>query len=163
MAERQGKVEAIWIKRRKRGEMAPAQFAILRAGRGIAGNADQGGKRQVTIISSEVWQERTRMLRASLSPSARRANVLVSGINLENSTGRILRLGQVRLRIGGETRPCQRMDEAWPGLKNALAPAWGGGAYGEVLDNGEIEIGDSVFWEEEILPGNDADTRGGKS
>ena len=39
------------------------------------------------------------------------------------------------------------MDEAQPGLRGALERPWAGGAYGEVLNDGEIAIGDSVSWD----------------
>ncbi len=53
----QGQLEAIWIKRFKRGPMDPATEATMVEGRGIEGNANQGGKRQVTIISKEMWEK----------------------------------------------------------------------------------------------------------
>ena len=142
----EGRLEAIWIKRAKRGPMDPKPKATLRAGWGLVDNANQGGKRQVTIIEQEVWMERTAQAGATLDPAKRRANLMVSGIALADSRKKILQIGAVRIRIYGETKPCELMDAAHQGLRAAMYENWGGGAYGEVLDDGEIAIGDPVRW-----------------
>jgi MOSC domain-containing protein YiiM len=144
-----GKLEAIWIKRFRRGPMDSKDSAELRAGRGIEENANQGGKRQVTVISKEAFAEVSAELGATIEPSFRRANFMVSGIDLRESRGRVLAVGGVRLRLVGETRPCERMDEAHPGLRSALSPEWRGGAYGEVLNDGAIAVGCDVSFVEE--------------
>jgi MOSC domain-containing protein YiiM len=141
-----GTLEAIWIKRMRRGPMDPVSSATLAAGRGLVGNADQGGRRQVTLIERERWNDVMERLQAGIDPAARRANLMVGGVSLANTRGRVLVIGGCRLRILGETRPCERMDEALPGLQDALRNGWGGGAFGEVLDDGEIRVGDPVEW-----------------
>ena len=141
-----GRVAAIWVKRCKRGPMDPASRAVLVAGKGIVGNADQGGKRQVTIISGEVFDDLRDALGPDLDPSMRRANLMVRGVELSRTRGRTLVVGSVRILVHGETRPCELMDENLPGLRAALGPDWRGGVYGEVLGDGEIGVGDAVRW-----------------
>ena len=141
-----GKLKAIWVKRAKRGPMDAKAAATLVANRGIVGNADQGLRRQVTIISQERWAELMAETGAALDPIVRRANLLVSGIDLVDSRGKTLQVGAVRIRIYNETRPCERMDEAHPGLQEAMKAKWGGGVFGEVLDDGEIAVGDAARW-----------------
>jgi MOSC domain-containing protein YiiM len=144
-----GKLEAIWIKRFRRGPMDPRESAVIRAGSGIEENANQGGRRQVTVISKEAFENVSAELGAPIDPAWRRANLMVSGIDLRESRGRVLEVGGVRLRIAGETRPCERMDEAHPGLRAALSPEWRGGVYGEVLDDGPVSVGCEVRFMEE--------------
>jgi MOSC domain-containing protein YiiM len=143
------KLRAIWLKRFKRGPMDPKDTATLRAGKGLVGNANQGGRRQVTLLEEESWAEALAELGEDLDPATRRANLLLAGIRLEGTRGRILRVGPCRLRIFCENVPCERMDEARPGLKRALKPRWRAGACAEVIEGGEIRVGDEVAWEED--------------
>ncbi len=131
--------------------MDPAERARLVADAGIEGCANQGGKRQVTVIEREVFDEIRRSL-PDAEPIMRRANFMVSGIRLENSRGKTLTVGDVRIELFGETRPCERMDEQCPGLTAALGPQWNGGAFGVVLDDGEVGVGDTVTLEDGSPP-----------
>lgn len=147
-----GQVLAIQVKRSHGGVMDGRDSAALVAGRGIVGDATKGGRRQVTILSLDRWRQLTAHLPGPPDPAIRRANLLVDGVDLDSSRGRILAIGEVRIRIFGETRPCHQMDEACPGLQDALAPPWGGGAFGEVLNDGEIHVGCPVAWEAAVDP-----------
>jgi MOSC domain-containing protein YiiM len=136
----------IWIKRAHRGPMDAAVRAMLVPGRGIAANADQGGRRQVTLIDLERWRELMDRLGADLVTGARRANLVIDSLDLFDSRGKTLRIGSARLHVLGETRPCERMEEALPGLRAAMREHWGGGAYAEVIEGGDISVGDVVEW-----------------
>lgn len=122
--------------------------ATLVAGQGMQGSVGRSRRRQVTLITSEAWTSATAELKRDPGPSSRRANILVSGIDLAHTRGRVLLTGSCRISIGGELTPCERMDEAAPGLRRALEPDWRGGVFGEVLDGGTVRIGDPVAWED---------------
>lgn len=136
-----GSVVSLWLKPAHGRPMQPVPEIELVAGRGIRGNADQGGWRQVTVIEEAAWREAEAELGASIDPGARRANVLVRGVDLRESRGKLLRLGDAVIRIEGQTRPCEQMDDAFHGLRAALGPNWRSGAYGQIVEGGTIRPG----------------------
>jgi MOSC domain-containing protein YiiM len=71
---------------------------------------------------------------------------MLRGIDLEGQRGRTLRIGSALIRIYNETTPCERMEEAQPGLRKALKPRWRAGAFGEIVEGGIIQIGDAAEW-----------------
>jgi MOSC domain-containing protein YiiM len=139
-------IAAIWLKRAKRGPMDLVDSAELVAGRGLRGNANQGGKRQITIIDEAAWRAACDEIAVDVPPSRRRANVMLRGLDLEKTRGQFLRLGTCVIRIYGETTPCERMEEAQTGLRAALRPHWRGGVYGEIVEGGTICVGDEAEW-----------------
>ena len=124
--------------------MDAVESAELVAGRGIVGNADQGGRRQVTIIDEAAWRAACAEVGVDVPPLGRRANIMLRGIDLERTRGRMLRLGGCLIRISGEVTPCERMEEAQAGLQRALRPQWRGGVFGEVIEGGTIRVGDEA-------------------
>ena len=145
----QGQLLRIWIKRAHKAPMDPVDTARLQSDGGVVDNADWGAKRHVTLLDDARWQRAERDLGLAVDPASRRANLLLSGIPLVETAGRTLRIGPARLIIRGETRPCEILDEAQPGLKDALDADWGGGAWAEVIEDGDIHVGDEVSWEDD--------------
>jgi MOSC domain-containing protein YiiM len=146
-----GRLEAIWSKRAHRGKMDPLEHVELVAGKGVAGSVGRSTRRQVTVIEREVWERVQDELGAVIAPSARRANLMISGVALVETRGQVLRIGESLIKIGGHTTPCERMDEAHPGLQAALRSQWGGGAFAQVIVGGTIRVGDIVQWEQMAL------------
>ena len=142
-----GRLDGIFVKRVHRGPMDPVDEAQLEAGRGLIGNVDRSRRRQVTLLESESWNACMEELGVEGDPSLRRANILVSGLRLAQTRGRVLAIGDARLAVGGEVTPCERMDEAIPGLRNAMRPDWRGGVFAQVMAGGVINVGDQVDWE----------------
>jgi MOSC domain-containing protein YiiM len=142
-----GRLEAIWSKRAHRGPMDPLERATLVPGKGLDGSVGRSTRRQVTVIEREVWDRMQEELQAAIPYSARRANMMISGIRLVDTRGKLLRIGETVIKIGGHTMPCERMDEACEGLRAKLEPLWGGGAFAQVITGGVINVGDAVEWE----------------
>ena len=140
-----GELVGIAIRDAKRAAMRELQSANVTPDAGVADDfRGKPGKRQVTLLSADVWNTVCAELSSDLPWTIRRANLLVAGIDLPKSAGETIQVGSVKLRVTMETDPCSRMDEQHDGLRAALTPDWRGGVCCEVLSGGEISIGDSV-------------------
>lgn len=108
------------------------------------------GKRQVTVLFGKKWRAAcVEACALYIDWRVRRANLFVEGIEAgEEDIGKLLYVGnEVILEITGETRPCNRMNEAHPRLKEALLPDWRGGVTCRVVRGGEIKLDDEVHLE----------------
>lgn len=141
-----GTLLSIANKKQSRGEIVIYEKAFLSSKTGIEN--DFRGKvenRRVTIVSKEAWNKVCMDLGKQISWTARRANLLIEEIELKNSTGKKLQIGnEVVLEITGETKPCERMNEECDGLLNAMKPEWRGGVICKVLKEGNISLSDRV-------------------
>ena len=144
-AER-GEVIAIWLKPRRGAPLQPVDQAELVAGRGLVGNAEQGGRRQITVLDERAWNDAVLETGASIDPVQRRANVLLRGIDLAGSRGQTLRIGRCAIRVWTEVTPCSKLDAVHERLRAALRPNWRGGICGEIVAGGTIRIGDHAEW-----------------
>jgi MOSC domain-containing protein YiiM len=139
-----GIIKGIAVRDASRAPMQEQQQVEVTLQQGIVQDYRGTGLRQVTFLDAGQWQEVLDELGVELPWYTRRANVLVEGIDLPATVGRRLQAGACRFAIGGETTPCQRMDELQPGLRRILTPALRGGVWGKVLQGGVLSVGDEV-------------------
>ena len=110
-------------------------------------DGDYRGKlenRQITVISREAWERTCADFGEDLPWTTRRANLLVEGVDLEETTGATIHVGEAILEAKGETVPCPRMEEARAGLQAVMEPEWRGGVFCVVVKGGRVRAGDEV-------------------
>lgn len=139
-----GRVLAIALRCRDKGKMTEVAEATAEEGGGLVGDIVARAERGLTLIAAGQWTDVQKELAADLPWYTRRANVLVDADRLGHLIGREINVGEVRLKVEGETRPCDLMDRLHNGLKAALKPDCRGGVHGRVLQAGTIRVGDVV-------------------
>lgn len=140
-----GRLIAIAVRTGKNKPMNQVSSSSVTCAAGLAGDSrGKPGKRQITVMSQQAWDAACREVGVPLDWTLRRANVLISGIPLAHQTGKVLRIGDLRLEITGETEPCGNMENAHPGLLSALQKDWRAGVTCRVLQDGTISAGDAV-------------------
>jgi MOSC domain-containing protein YiiM len=148
-----GRLAGIATRDRSRGEMrhglervhASRAAGIAGDFRGAQAAHRNKFKRQVSLIEAESWAAAMAELRLDLPWWVRRSNLLLEGIRLPRQERFTVRIGsECRLLITVECDPCSRMEEIAPGLEAALTPDWRGGFLAEVIDDGDIAVGDQV-------------------
>jgi MOSC domain-containing protein YiiM len=139
-----GIVKGIAVRDASRAPMKEQQQVEVTLQHGIVQDYRGTGLRQVTFLDIGQWQAVLAELGIDLPWYMRRANVLIEGIDLPATVGRRLQIGVCRFAIGGETTPCDRMEELQPGLRRVLIPGLRGGVWGKVLQGGPLRVGDEV-------------------
>lgn len=150
MPPEQGRVLALAVRSAARATPEERPRLQLAPSSGIEGDHGTAARRQLTILGESQWQTVCHELGRDLPWTIRRANLLVSGIEFGPEwSGKRLRIGAVVVLVHGEVTPCFRMEEQVSGLHDLMVPDWRGGIHCEVLEEGEIEIGDVLEMLEE--------------
>jgi MOSC domain-containing protein YiiM len=140
-----GVLAGIARREKKLSPMETLQSAEVSAETGVANDSrGKPGKRQVTLLSAHDWRAACDEVGKDVVWTTRRANLFIEDFDLPREAGRLILIGDVRLRTTVEIDPCSRMDDQCPGLKKALQPNRRGGVGCEVLQGGRIKIGDTV-------------------
>lgn len=136
------KLVGIAYKTEKRGAMITTKHASVTQKNGVENDIfGRPGKRQVTVMSLQQWQQACNEVDKNLPWFTRRANLLVDGLSFSAlDQGKQLVIGELILEVTGETDPCKKMEIAYPGLEKALLPDWRGGVTCRVLNDASIAI-----------------------
>ncbi|MBC3764405.1 MOSC domain-containing protein [Neptunicella marina] len=140
------KLTGIAVREKSRAPMQSVAEANVCTEKGIHGDfRGKPGRRQVTVLSAEVWRKVCDELKQDIPWLTRRANLLVEGYEFTAAdVGKRLTIGDLVLEICKETEPCPRMDEQVNGLTAALTPDWRGGVCCRVIQNGYIKLHDEI-------------------
>jgi MOSC domain-containing protein YiiM len=154
----QGKVEWIGLRPASKTPMNLVEFVRAEVGVGLIGDRFKSAhstKRQVTLIQAEhIDALRSILNNPKIVPELLRRNIVVKGINLLSLKDKKFRIGNAILETTGLCHPCSRM-EANLGAGGYNAVRGHGGITAKVISNGEIRLGDSIYFDG-ISTGEDA-------
>ncbi|MFY0654196.1 MAG: MOSC domain-containing protein [Cyclobacteriaceae bacterium] len=145
-----GKVEWIGLRPASKAPMQIVESVEAKLGEGLMGDRFKGKfstKRQVTLIQQEhIDAVRSILKDSAINPDLIRRNIVVSGINLMSLKGKEFRIGGAIFEATGECHPCSRMEKnLGEGGYNAMRGH--GGITAKVIGDGEINLGDEVYFE----------------
>ena len=146
----QGKVEWIGLRPASKTPMNIVEYVRAEVEVGLVGDrfkSTHSTKRQVTMIQAEhIDALRSILNKPIIVPELLRRNIVVKGINLLALKDKKFRIGNAIFETTGLCHPCSRMEvNLGEGGYNAMRGH--GGITAKVISNGEIRLGDSVYFD----------------
>ena len=143
-----GQIIGIAKRQAKRAKMEVLSQAHVNCEYGLEDDfRGKPGPRQFSILTEEGWRLACEELSQDIHWTVRRANLLIKGLDLKQSVGNRLIIGDLILEITDELDPCIRMEEQVIGLRKALIKDWRGGVLCRVINEGAIKIDDRITLE----------------
>ncbi len=148
-----GTVEGIHVSAEKGGEMVGVDSIRAIAGEGLEGDRyqlaagtfskDESRRRQATLIEAEALEAAARDFGVELAAGESRRNITTRGVALGPLVGKEFAVGAVRMRGVKPSEPCGYLEKlTGKRLREALKHR--AGLKAEILDDGVIQVGDSV-------------------
>jgi MOSC domain-containing protein YiiM len=143
----EGRVEGIFITP-ERGQLpTPVARVTAVAGQGLEGNRyffdEAPAGRAITLIAAEAVEALEAEHGISLEPAATRRNVLTRGIDVNALVGKRFRIGEVECAGVELCEPCLHLQSmTQPGVIDGLVHR--GGLNADILEGGDIRVGDAV-------------------
>ena len=143
-----GQIIGIAKRQAKRAKMEVLSQAHVNCEYGLEDDfRGKPGPRQFSILTEEGWRLACEELSQDIHWTVRRANLFIKGLDLKQSVGNRLIIGDLILEITDELDPCIRMEEKVIGLRKALIKDWRGGVLCRVINEGAIKIDDRITLE----------------
>ena len=129
------------------GAVAGAGLEGDRYARGIGTYSGTGrGARDVTLIEREAIEEVRNPGGAAIDvrEDETRRNLVTEGVALNHLVGRTFRVGSIRMRGVRLAEPCDYLEQLTGRVGVRAALVHRGGLRAEILDDGELRVGDEV-------------------
>lgn len=130
------------------GVAEPLTEATVIAGYGLEGDwrSHRGSTRQITLIDEAALDATGQALGIQVPPGASRRQIVLRGLDLNATVGKVLRVGALHLEITGLCDPCDNMNrKIGPGAREALQNR--GGINARAINGGPVHPGDPVVVE----------------
>jgi MOSC domain-containing protein YiiM len=149
-----GRVEGIRISAAAGAPMETVWRVAAHAGGGLEGDryhagtgefsARGGDGRGLTLVAAESLEQANKDHPGlDMTPALTRRNITVRGVDLDALIGREFRIGRVRCRGVRRAEPCAYL-EGMVGRPILAALAHRAGLRAEILEDGEVAVGDEV-------------------
>jgi|GEM_PF-1090310 len=141
-----GKVIGIAAQESKDAETVVYASAKVSFKNGIADDYRTSLKngQEIRVITTENWEAVCAELNTKLHWTLSRANIIIEGIDLTDTIGDALRIGNFYLEIIAQNIPDETYNNTFNGLTASLAKDWRAGIIAKVYSEGFVSEKDDV-------------------